>query len=137
MAHRVTSPVAAGDGRTTSTRSSARAALSVAALGVVFGDIGTSPIYTIQTLFNPADPHPVPPTAANVYGLISLIFWSVTIIVTVKYVLLVMRADNDGEGGILSLITLSSATGRRGRRRPNCCWRLWVSSALPSSSATA
>ncbi len=109
--------MAAGDGRTTSTRSSARAALSVAALGVVFGDIGTSPIYTIQTLFNPADPHPVPPTAANVYGLISLIFWSVTIIVTVKYVLLVMRADNDGEGGILSLITLIKRKRTPGKTR--------------------
>jgi KUP system potassium uptake protein len=87
-------------------RGPARAALTVAALGVVFGDIGTSPIYTIQTLFNPDDPHPVTATAQSVYGLISLIVWSVTIIVTVKYVLLVLRADNDGEGGILALITL-------------------------------
>jgi len=81
-------------------------ALTVAALGVVFGDIGTSPIYTVQTIFNPTDPHPVAVTKASVYGLISLIVWSVTIIVTLKYVLLVMRADNDGEGGILALITL-------------------------------
>ena len=73
---------------------------------MVFGDIGTSPIYTIQTIFNPDDPHPVPVSADSVYGLISMIFWSVTIIVTIKYVLLVLRADNDGEGGILSLITL-------------------------------
>ncbi len=80
--------------------------MTVAALGVVFGDIGTSPIYTIQTLFNPDDPHPVTATRASVYGLISLIVWSVTIIVTVKYVLLILRADNDGEGGILALITL-------------------------------
>ena len=104
---------------------------------MVFGDIGTSPIYTIQTLFNPADPHPVPSTAANVYGLISLIFWSVTIIVTVKYVLLVMRADNNGEGGILSLITLIKRQRTPGRRGPSCCWRPWASSGLPSSSATA
>ncbi|GAA4715215.1 potassium transporter Kup [Nocardioides conyzicola] len=89
-----------------STRSPARAALTVGALGVVFGDIGTSPIYTIQTVFNPDDPHPVDTVTDHVYGVVSLIFWSVTIIVTIKYVLLVLRADNDGEGGVLSLITL-------------------------------
>jgi KUP system potassium uptake protein len=95
----------------------ARAALTVGALGVVFGDIGTSPIYTIQTLFNPEDPHPVAVSATSVFGLVSLIFWSVTIIVTIKYVLLVMRADNDGEGGILSLITLITRRGAPGVTR--------------------
>ena len=94
-----------------------RLALVVAALGVVFGDIGTSPIYTLQTVFNPADPHPVPVSTANVFGVVSLIFWSVVIIVTATYVLLAMRADNDGEGGIMALITLlrrlSTAQGRR------------------------
>ena len=65
---------------------SARLALVVGALGVVFGDIGTSPIYTIQTVFNPADPHPVPISTDNVYGVVSLIFWSVMIIVTLTYV---------------------------------------------------
>jgi len=99
------------------TRSPAQVALVVGALGVVFGDIGTSPIYTVQTVFNPDDPHPVPATADSVYGVISLIFWSVTIIVTIKYVLLVMRADNDGEGGILALITLIRRRGVRGGRR--------------------
>jgi len=89
----------------------------VAALGVVFGDIGTSPIYTIQTVFNPADPHPVAASMDSVYGIISLIFWSVTIIVTVKYVLLVMRADNHGEGGILALITLIRGRDVPGSRR--------------------
>src|SRR6267378_4206011 len=88
------------------TRTKARAALVVGALGVVFGDIGTSPIYTIQTVFNPGDPHPVQSSIHSVFGVVSLIFWSVTIIVTVKYVLLVMRADNDGEGGIMALISL-------------------------------
>jgi KUP system potassium uptake protein len=91
--------------------------LVVAALGVVFGDIGTSPIYTLQTVFNPADPHPVPISNGNVFGVVSLIFWSVMIIVTVTYVLLAMRADNDGEGGIMALITLlrreSTPQGRR------------------------
>jgi KUP system potassium uptake protein len=95
----------------------AKSALVVGALGVVFGDIGTSPIYTIQTIFNPDDPHPVSVTTDNVYGIVSLIFWSVTLIVTVKYVLLVLRADNDGQGGILALITLIRRLGpARGRR---------------------
>jgi KUP system potassium uptake protein len=89
----------------------ARAALALGALGVVFGDLGTSPLYTVQTVFNPSDPHPVPVVKNNIYGVISLIFWSVTIIVTITYVLLVMRADNNGEGGIMALITLI----RRGR----------------------
>jgi KUP system potassium uptake protein len=86
--------------------SKARTGLIIGALGVVFGDIGTSPIYTIQTVFNPEDPHPVPITVDNIYGVVSLIFWSVMIIVTLTYVLLVMRADNDGEGGVMALITL-------------------------------
>jgi KUP system potassium uptake protein len=94
-----------------------QSALVVAALGVVFGDIGTSPIYTIQTIFNPGDPHPIHGSAENVYGVISLIFWSVTLIVTVEYVLLVMRADNDGQGGILALITLIRRSGGSGGRR--------------------
>ncbi|MGZ0153347.1 potassium transporter Kup [Kribbella sp. WER1] len=84
----------------------AKLAVVVGALGVVFGDIGTSPIYTLQTVFNPADPHPVPLSDHNVYGVVSLIFWSVMIIVTVTYILLTMRADNNGEGGVVALITL-------------------------------
>jgi KUP system potassium uptake protein len=92
-----------------------RAALVVGALGVVFGDIGTSPIYTIQTVFNPADPHPVPISTNNVFGVVSLIFWSVMIIVTLTYVTLVMRVSNDGEGGIMALITLLRRWGG-GRR---------------------
>lgn len=94
-----------------------RLAVVVGALGVVFGDIGTSPIYTMQTVFNPADPHPVPVSVDNVFGVVSLIFWSVMVIVTVTYVLLAMRVDNQGEGGIMALITLlrrwSSRSGRR------------------------
>lgn len=101
----------------TTTADIVRPALVIGALGVVFGDIGTSPIYTLQTVFNPADPHPVPVSADNVFGVVSLIFWSVMIIVTVTYVLLAMRADNDGEGGIMALITqLRRAGGPRGRR---------------------
>jgi KUP system potassium uptake protein len=67
-----------------------RAALVLGALGVVFGDIGTSPIYTLQTVFDPTDPHPVPISTDNVYGVVSLIFWSVMIIVTLTYITLVM-----------------------------------------------
>ena len=94
-----------------------RLGVIVAALGVVFGDIGTSPIYTLQTVFNPGDPHPVPVSDTHVYGVVSLIFWSVMIIVTLTYVTLVMRADNNGEGGIMALITLLRRwTGARGRR---------------------
>ena len=93
-----------------------RLGVTIAALGVVFGDIGTSPIYTLQTVFNPHDPHPVPVTDAHVYGAVSLIFWSVMIIVSLTYVTLVMRADNHGEGGIMALITLLRRfTGSRGR----------------------
>ena len=84
-------------------RATAQGTLAVGALGVVFGDIGTSPLYTVQTVFNPGDPHPVEASAENIFGIVSLIFWSVTIIVTVTYVLLVMRADNDGEGGVMAL----------------------------------
>ena len=95
----------------------ARAALILGALGVVFGDIGTSPIYTIQTVFNPHDPHPVSVTRDTVFGIVSLIFWAVTIVVTVTYVLLVMRADNEGEGGIMALITLVRRKQTPGHRR--------------------
>lgn len=89
----------------------------IGALGVVFGDIGTSPLYTLQTLFNPGDPHPVPITRGNVYGVVSLVFWSVMTIVTLTYVALVMRADNDGEGGVMALITLVRRIGGRSSPR--------------------
>jgi KUP system potassium uptake protein len=98
-------------------RTPAQAALVVGALGVVFGDIGTSPLYTIQTVFNPGDPHPVAASTESIFGIVSLIFWAVTIIVTLKYVLLVMRADNEGEGGIMALITLIRRQGVPGGRR--------------------
>ncbi len=88
-----------------------RLAVVVGALGVVFGDIGTSPIYTLQTVFDPGDPHPVPLSADNIYGIVSLIFWSVLLIVTLTYVTLILRVDNDGEGGIMALITLLRRMG--------------------------
>jgi KUP system potassium uptake protein len=94
-----------------------RLALAVGALGVVFGDIGTSPLYTVQTVFSPSEPHPVQVSQENVFGIVSLIVWSVMIVVTVTYVLLVMRAGNDGEGGIMALITLIRRRGAPGSRR--------------------
>jgi KUP system potassium uptake protein len=96
------------------TRALGRTAFVVGALGVVFGDIGTSPIYTIQTAFDPGDPHPIQASLQSVYGVVSLIFWSVTLIVTVKYVGLVMNADNDGEGGIMALISQIRELGEEG-----------------------
>jgi KUP system potassium uptake protein len=98
-------------------RGKGQTALALGALGVVFGDIGTSPLYTVQTVFSPGDPHPVKVNDQNVYGITSLIFWSVMIIVTITYVLLVMRADNDGEGGIMALITLVRRIGLENKRR--------------------
>ena len=115
-----------------------RAALIFGALGVVFGDIGTSPIYTVQTLFDPNDPHPVPISTANVYGVVSLIFWSVMIIVTLTYITLVMRADNDGEGGIMALITMLQARERHARpAHRDDPGRRWACSARRCSSVTA
>ena len=87
-------------------------ALSLGALGVVYGDIGTSPLYTVQLIFTV---HPLSPDATHVYGAISLIFWSLVMVVTLKYVLLILRADNHGEGGIMALVALidRSMSGRR------------------------
>jgi KUP system potassium uptake protein len=84
----------------------ARGGLVLAALGVVFGDIGTSPLYALRTVFS-IDDGAVQPTPGDVYGVISLMFWSVTLIVSVKYVGVIMRADNDGEGGVMALAALA------------------------------
>ena len=81
-----------------------RAAVTLAALGVVFGDIGTSPLYAMHTVF--AIDRELRPTEGTVYGVISLVFWAITLVVTVKYVTLILRADNHGEGGIMALIAL-------------------------------
>jgi KUP system potassium uptake protein len=80
-------------------------ALALGALGVVYGDIGTSPLYALRGCF--AGPHAVAATSANVLGLLSLIFWSLILIVSLKYLTFVMRADNKGEGGILALLPLA------------------------------
>lgn len=86
--------------------------LSLSALGIVYGDIGTSPLYALRECFH--GHHAVLPTDDNVLGVLSLIFWSLIIIITVKYLLLVMRADNDGEGGILALMALVKPENSKG-----------------------
>jgi len=81
-------------------------ALALAALGVVFGDIGTSPLYAVKETFSPA--HGIPLTPASIFGGLSTIFWSLVIVVSLKYVVLVMRADNRGEGGTMALLALAA-----------------------------
>jgi KUP system potassium uptake protein len=88
--------------------------LSFLALGVVYGDIGTSPLYAVRECFGP---HGVPVTAENVFGVLSLIFWTLISIVSVKYLLHILRADNHGEGGILALMALSVSHDQRPRHR--------------------
>ncbi|WP_456914034.1 potassium transporter Kup [Geodermatophilus sp. SYSU D00696] len=93
-----------------------RPALVLGALGVVYGDIGTSPLYAVETVFA-VDGGAVRTTADDVLGVASLVFWSLTITVTVKYVVFVLRADNDGEGGVLALAALVSRSLRAGPGR--------------------
>jgi KUP system potassium uptake protein len=80
--------------------------LVLAALGIVFGDIGTSPLYALQTVFS-IDHGAVQPTQSDVYGVISMMFWSITLIVSIKYISVLMRADNNGEGGVMALTALA------------------------------
>ncbi len=94
------------------------ATLVVAALGVVFGDIGTSPIYTLKECFSPASHHSVAATAGNVTGVVSLILWSLISLICVKYLAFILRADNKGEGGVLSLLALTGhVLPKQSRRR--------------------
>ena len=88
------------------------AVLSLATLGVVYGDIGTSPLYALRESFGEA--YGVAPTEANILGVLSLIFWSLIIVISVKYLVFVMRADNQGEGGIMALTALVTPTARPG-----------------------
>src|SRR5213592_4679307 len=80
------------------------ARLALLALGVVYGDIGTSPLYALREAFH--GPHAIPLTASSVMGVLSLIVWSLLLIVTVKYHVVIIRADNKGEGGVLALMAL-------------------------------
>ena len=86
----------------------------MAALGIVYGDIGTSPIYAFKECFAPG--HGAPVSASNVLGVVSLILWSLLLIVTVKYLVYVLRADNKGEGGILALLSLAFPEAKTGHR---------------------
>lgn len=86
------------------------APLTLAALGVVYGDIGTSPLYTMKEVFAGTH-HPVPVTPDNVMGILSLIFWALILVVSIKYVAFILRADNRGEGGIMALMALVQRRG--------------------------
>jgi KUP system potassium uptake protein len=87
-------------------------ALTLGAIGVVYGDIGTSPLYALKEVF--ANGH-VPLSPENIYGVLSMIFWTLTVVVSVKYVVLILRADNNGEGGLIAMLALAS---RAVRERP-------------------
>lgn len=94
--------------------SKARAALVVGAIGVVFGDIGTSPLYTLKEAFS--GEHGMQATALNVMGVLSLVLWTLVMVVAVKYVTFIMRADNKGEGGIMALMALAQRASRSSPR---------------------
>jgi KUP system potassium uptake protein len=96
--------------------------LALGALGVVFGDIGTSPLYALSAVFSAE--HHLQPNVAGVYGVISLVFGTITLVVSVKYVTFIMRADNEGDGGIMALIALVLTAPLRGR------WALGVAVTL-------
>jgi len=111
---------------------SGSSALVLGALGIVYGDIGTSPLYTMKEVFGGT--HPVPLTHDNVLGILSVIFLSLLIVVSLKYVMFVMRADNRGEGGIMALMALTqrvSAAGTRNR------WILMVMASSAPRCSTA
>src|SRR5712691_11162347 len=100
-----------------SPRRHSTAALSLLALGIVYGDIGTSPLYAVKETFNPE--HGIPLTPDNILGGVSTIFWALMIVVSLKYVVLIMRADNKGEGGIMAMIALAQQAIRQ---NPN--WKI-------------
>ena len=90
------------------------AALTIAAIGIVFGDIGTSPLYTMKEVFG--GHHPIEVTQGNVYGILALVFWSLIVVVTCKYVIFIMRASNHGEGGIMAMLALVQQVKPAGSR---------------------
>jgi KUP system potassium uptake protein len=96
-------------------RKQSTGALALATLGVVYGDIGTSPLYTIHEIFGPSTG--VPLDTANIVGAVSAIFWLLMFVVTLKYVMLILRADNRGEGGIMALVALAAASAGRTPQR--------------------
>jgi KUP system potassium uptake protein len=90
-------------------------ALALGAIGIVFGDIGTSPLYALKVCFDPQNG--IPMTTESIFGVISMIFWSFVLVVSLKYLLFVMRANNHGEGGILSLMALALRTAKTNSKR--------------------
>ena len=122
MNDRVDNPPATGEEAATETADEAHAktrqSLAIAALGVVYGDIGTSPLYTVKQCFDGVGSV----TESRVFGVLSLIVWTLTLVVTLKYVIVLMRADNRGEGGILALMVLALRATITGRNR----WVLWA-----------
>jgi KUP system potassium uptake protein len=104
------------------------AALALGAVGVVFGDIGTSPLYAFKEAF--AGAHPLPVTEAHIHGVLSLIFWSVMLIVSLKYVSFVLRFDNKGEGGVLALLAFAQ---RLFRTDPRLQWTVSVIAVFAAS----
>jgi KUP system potassium uptake protein len=105
----------AAHAQTDGTTKAATGGLTVAALGVVFGDIGTSPFYMMRDAFGHTGGLPL--NEDGIMGLLSMVFWALTLIVTIKYVVLIMQADNKGEGGVLSLASLALRTGHHAPRR--------------------
>ena len=103
-------------------------ALTLAALGIVYGDIGTSPLYAFKEAFNGG--HAIPLTAGNVYGVLSMMFWAVMIIVAIKYVVIMLRFDNKGDGGVLALLSYSVTVLRE---RPKLAWAVTVLGAFSAS----
>jgi KUP system potassium uptake protein len=103
---------------TLANRRKAFAGLALGALGVVYGDIGTSPLYAVQTTFGEQG---IPPSPNNVLGVLSLMFWSLVMVVSLKYVVFIMRADNKGEGGIMALMALAQRSAHGNARA-----RWWI-----------
>jgi KUP system potassium uptake protein len=110
-----TAEIATGDQQHGHHAQGSLAKLMVGAIGIVFGDIGTSPIYAFRETF--AGHHSLRPDALHIYGVLSLIFWSMLIIVALKYVTIIMRADNKGEGGSLALLALINRTVTEGEKK--------------------
>jgi hypothetical protein len=120
-------PPGSARGRSVQSSKSSLAALTLGAIGVVYGDIGTSVLYAVKEVFGSGH---VPFTQDNIYGILSIFFWTLTVIVSLKYVVLVLRADNHGEGGLIAMLALASQAVKD---KP--CWR-WGFLEPPFSTAT-
>ncbi|MDR2195852.1 MAG: KUP/HAK/KT family potassium transporter, partial [Gallionellaceae bacterium] len=100
----------------------ATSALTLAALGVVYGDLGTSPLYAFKEAFSGS--HALDPTQGNVFAALSALFWAMTLIVSIKYISVMLRFGNDGEGGVLALTALAHRTAGNAKR-----WMPWIAAA--------